>query len=1508
MVIFQNYGLILLFLRFLYQNGKAIKKTYKILFIFTLVVLSLPVAAFFLIQSSRVQTYLTQIAAEKLSERLNAEIHVGKVNVSLFNRVILEDVHIKDQMNDTLLKTGRISASIHYLNRREKRVLFNSVELDRASINLYTDTAGVQNAAFLVDALEGDRERDRDGKQWEVYINSVSLKDSRFTSKDLRAEEQQDGVSFSDLDISNLNINLSRFRSREDTLLFNISHLSLEEKSGFRLTDFSSINSLGEKHITSSSLLIETERSKLELDSLHFDFENISAFEDFLNQVEITAAIKPSNLFLRDLGYFITGLDDYSAEVAVDGTIRGFINNLKGDDVNIVFSDKTSVLSSFNLVGLPALKDTYIFMDLHNLTTTSEDLEAIISSGRPDERTLPDEFRELGEVTYTGKFTGFIDDFVAYGEMSTSLGRIFTDLSLRPDTSNTLIFNGEVRTSDFHAGKLAKVDNIGKITFSVSAKGFHSPATGLNAELFGMIDSLEVIGYNYRKIDLSGQLADRKFDGSASVEDENINLEFNGGMDFSGDPPVFDFSASISDARLYELNLSEADPEYTVSFMLAANFIGSNIDNMDGEIELTGAHFTKSYAKLDVDTLSLLAYEYNGKRKIELNSSFAHGELSGHYEFATLAGSFDRLLSHYLPSYSEARGGDDILTRNNFDFILELDNTSEITGFFFPHIHIGEGTRVEGRYDPGEYSVDLKGTSPEFSVRNYTIANFEVTSRPEDDRLVLGSIAETAAIGDNYKIENIRINSLAFDDSLRVEINWDNKEKLSYKGNIIAGARLEKIPGKVMPLINICIEPTDVIVADYPWHIGFCNMTIDSTSFSVDNFNISHKDQLLQIDGKISENPSDSLFLHFIEFDLENLELFNLISNMSLSGIVSGESSISDLYNNTAFHGDLSVNDLIFNDQDFGDLKMLTDWNSVMEYVYVNAESKRDDERILGLYGTYTPAGNGLDFSISLGNVNLKAFDRYEDEAFGNLEGFATGEVHVGGTTEKPLVNGNIFLDNATFTVDYTQCRYNFSHSANIVDNQIIFNEIEVFDERGNRCIASGRVTNDNFSDFRLDIRLQPERFMSLNTTQRDNDTFYGRVFASGIVNMTGPTDNIHFDISARTERNTRIFIPLDQTMYADEFQFVRFTSPKKDEQEYQEVREISYEVDLTGIRLDFGLDVTPDAETQIIFDSRIGDVIRGRGTGSLTMEIDEQGRFGIFGDYEFEQGDYLFTLQNVINKRFDIERGSTITWSGDPADANIDMTAVYRLRAPLNNLDSELGFRMTEGQTGRVPVVCQINLTNRLLNPNINFGITLPTVDSQTRQYVEALLNTEEKINRQFLSLLVINNFLPEQEYARPGGAGNNLGVTATGAGMTTVSEFLSSQLSSWMSQLSSDIDFGVNFRPGDEITPDEVELALSTQLFNERVTINGSVDVGGRQTSTSNIVGDVDVDIMLNRSGKLRMKVFTRSNDNLFRPNLAPYTQGVGIFYREEFDSFDELMKSYWRRIFPSDSNNNN
>jgi hypothetical protein len=506
-------------------------------------------------------------------------------------------------------------------------------------------------------------------------------------------------------------------------------------------------------------------------------------------------------------------------------------------------------------------------------------------------------------------------------------------------------------------------------------------------------------------------------------------------------------------------------------------------------------------------------------------------------------------------------------------------------------------------------------------------------------------------------------------------------------------------------------------------------------------------------------------------------------------------------------------------------------------------------------------------------------------DVLSDVRGIAGGEMTMKGTVNKPLLEGIIKIQKASFIVSYLQTRYNFTTDVTITPTAFMLKNADVYDSDGNKAVVNGLLSHNNFSDIKFESTINTNKFLFMNTAEKDNDLYYGKAYASGVVSFLGTPENINIEVNAKTEKNTKFYLPLSSSSDVTEQNFIRFTNSINDTIKVDENRK----VDLSGIQLTLNLQVTPDAEAQIIFDSKVGDVIRGRGTGNLKLEITPTSDFNMFGDYTIESGDYLFTLQNIINKKFEIEKGGTIRWNGDPYMAILDITAAYKLKASLYDLMLDSAYKQ------RVPVECILNMRNNLMQPDFKFDIKLPEGDTKPNSVIASLSN--EEMNKQIISLLVLNRFVTPESFR----GGSQLAETRSGNAVgVNSSELLSNQLSHWLSQISKDFDIGVNYRPGDEITKDEVELALSTQILNDRVILNGNVGVGGTQTSSSNnFVGDFEVDVKINKSGKLMVKGFNRSNTDIIN-DTAPYTQGLGLFYREDFDSIDELLQRYWRGMF--------
>jgi hypothetical protein len=1470
-----------------------------------LIVIALPAGAYLLVQWPSVQTFLASHIARQVSANLNAKFEVGKVEIVFFNRVILRDIHIEDQQGDTLLKANRLVATVSNINRRARHIHFNQIRLQDALINLRTDADTISNLRFIIDAFSPNDTLRKN--KWDFAINSVILDNSEFTYRRHGFKGREHGVDFSDIGITGLNLLANGIYTTTDTLHFHMRYLNFREKSGFILNHMGSQNSISRSGIIINNLHLATPLSRINLESLNLDFSGFDDFKDFVNRVGMAANFNPSTVNFRDISSFAPGLREVGMEMQLSGLVTGRINNLKGSGLNISALEETSLVADFNMIGLPDIGETFIFLDLHELNSFAGEVSQItrtLAGKRDAGRPVPLDLQALGKINYKGKFTGFIDDFVAYGELRTGLGTLISDLSLVPGTGNMLNFGGRLRAINFNAGKLAGTEQVGIISFNTELLGQISSNGTMSANMEGIVDSVFLFGYNYRHLLLSGNLSDKRFEGAATISDPNIELDFSGRIDLSEEIPVFDFYAGVAGARLHDLQLIREDPDLALSFSSRANFTGNNFDNLNGEIQLTGIVFERDSQKLVIDTTTLKASGNGNGRLLTFSSNLAEARIEGSYEFATLAGSFARFIGHYVPSYRNEDNRHKRTAGNQFVLKVELKEISSFAGFFFPEIYLANGTVIGGTYDPEGYNTAISGSTRLFRYKNYHFTNLAFGTSSSDSAFSITSRAGNLSVGNLFRLENISLGTLIRNDSLSSDVRWDNRDELTYKGDLSLSMSFVGNNTRRFPVVDLDIKPSRIIIADSIWHIDPASIRIDSTSYHVRNFSFGRDNQYIRVQGKLSEHPLDSLHIEFQNIRLQNTELITMPGNFLFAGNVNGHASLSDLRKNPVFQTDLEVAGLHINRQDFGDLRVTTSWENENGSIFMHAWSDRDFDRIINMEGHYMPRGSGLDFDIALSKINLQTFDGYLDGIFENIRGLAGGELRLEGSLGRPVFNGAIYMEKASFIVDYLKARYNFTHDIAIKDNNINFSNLLLYDSRHNTCRANGTLRINNFRDMMLNVYLYPESFMVLNTTLRDNDLFYGQVFASGLVNITGPVNNLTMNISARTNRNTRFFIPLQKSGAIDEFHFLTFRtpSPASTESETSRGQEAgSYLTGFTGVHLNMDVEVTPDAEVQIIFDSKIGDIIRGRGTGSFKMDINTQGQFNMYGEYVIEQGDYLFTLQNVINKKFDIERGGRIYWSGDPFDANVDLKAVYRLRAAPDRLIPSYNGN-EERYSRRIPVECQIIMKEKLMTPQISFWIDLPTADPETRQRIQGILNTEEKRNEQFLALLVINSFLPDQDMTAPSARRQMLGSSATDASMTTVSEFFSNQLSNWLSQISRDFDFGINWRPGDYLTHDEVEVAMSTQVFNDRVSINGHVDVGGRQANTSNIVGDFDVDIKLNRSGKLRLKAFTRANDNLVRLDLSPYTQGVGLFYREDFNSIDELLSRYWGRVFPS------
>jgi hypothetical protein len=570
-----------------------------------------------------------------------------------------------------------------------------------------------------------------------------------------------------------------------------------------------------------------------------------------------------------------------------------------------------------------------------------------------------------------------------------------------------------------------------------------------------------------------------------------------------------------------------------------------------------------------------------------------------------------------------------------------------------------------------------------------------------------------------------------------------------------------------------------------------------------------------------------------------------------------------------------------------------SDWDPRKKVAAINVSNDFAGRKFFDISGTYTPSTKSADITASTYNMPLDILNPFVKAFASDLRGVGSGKVRLQGKLKQFTLKGSVLAQDASLKINFLQTRYSFTDSIRFTPQGISFRNIRFYDEKRNQGTINGMLSHSSFKDMGINFDINMDRMLVLNTRPKDSDSFYGTAYATGYAGIRGDEKKLTFNISARTAANTEFFIPLNSSSSVSDYPYIIFIDHNKEKEEVSEIgNTFVRQTQGSNIELNFDLEVTPEAEVQLILDAATGGLIRGKGEGKLNIKMSSLGDVRMVGDYVIRSGDYLFTLGNILNKRFTVENGGTISWNGPIEDAELNLRAIYRTKASLSDIYNKLEFPELQE---RIPVEAVLNLSNKLLNPVIKFDILLPTADERTREYLRMAIDTDDKLSRQFLYLLVMNSFYTDPAlYSGTGSAGQVSQTTGPGAeilGVTTTTEMLSNQLSNWLSQISNDFDIGFNYRPGNEITDQEVEVALSTQLLNDRVTLNGNVDVGGNQlnTNASAITGEFTIEVRL--TDKLRFKVFNRSNNNLYY-QVHPYTQGVGVFYRRDFNTLKSLF----------------
>ncbi len=1440
-------------------------------------------AFYFALHAKKVQMFVIHTIARNIESDLGAKVQIGAVDFHPFNRLILKDIYIQDLSKDTLLSVQSLSVGVNIWKLLGKKIEIKSVSFDNMYVNLSVDTFGVSNVDFIIHYIDNSIKKD----STLIYkIDHIKLKHTRFKYIDYRTVEGIPKVfNPGNILFKDINGDISINRLSQDSLNVSIHSFSGIEKSGLQLNGFSTKIEAGKKTAKIKQLELKMPNSSVKLAQISANYNNISNWKNFIEKAKVSLSIEDSELNLKDITPFIPQFSAMAGKLDVSGKLTGTLANLKAKDIRLSYGDAFCFDGDFDLSGLPNVDETFLYADIKDIKFNRAGVQHFISdiSGRPF--VLPTELSNLGTIHYSGKISGFFSNLVAYGSFRTNLGKLSTDILIEvlPQWKG-LKYSGSLNTSGFRLGRLlGESSQVGDVSLKISVTGHKYADSSMSGVIDANVNSFTFNSYSYDNILIKGNFDGSGFEGFLNIDDKNAKISFNGKIDLTKKLPIWNFSAKADDVNLTRLNLLKSYPDLFLSFNFSTNLVGSTLDNANGKISIEDISIRNKSKHIFVDRIGIYSDFNDTLRVLDIHSDVIKGKIKGNYSLVTIGNSLNRFLSKYLPAINSGKKENKTFGDNSFVFSFSKFNVNPLAEVLELPLFIDDNSIISGFYDDTYDKFRLEVDVPFLKLENTKLTDIHIISENPID-LIETSIS--TKIGDSPDKLTLNIQSEVKDNVVNVNLDWVDEQK-TFQGNLKLSNNLTQQNNVLFN--NMTILPSQIVLNDTVWNMRKSEIYTDMKSYRIKNFIFEHNNQHIKVDGIFSDRMQDSATVELNDVRLEHIFKIIKLHEPIITSRVTGKFLIQSGLKNIALTGDLFGKDFHFNHSYWGDVVMKTNWDDERKKLNAFGKAIKGNDTLLVLKGEYFPKPDSVEFYATANGLSIDFLRHYLDGVIQNIDGKAYGTLHLFGTLQQLLFDGDIPVKNGKFDVDFLKTSYSFSDTVRIKKDQINFRQITLFDKDNNKGILNGRVShNEAFKDIRFNLNIDCKNVLVLNTRAQDNTYFYGKAYGTGNVGISGNTEDILFNINMRTEPNTQVFIPFDNLETATESYFINFINNQAKKEEVKlPLKKPIEEITSTNIRVNLLLDANPNAEVTLITDVVGGDYLKGTGYGNLRIDYDLAGDMKMYGNYEVEQGEYLFTLQQVFRKNFTIKKGGTMRWSGDPYSPIINIDAKYPISS-VSLLDLLDESQLEGVKRSNVPVNCLLNLTGELMQPTIKLDVELPT-DDELQRRVKNVVNTEEQMNLQIIYLLLMSRFYTP-DYMR---ADTGTGVNEIAAVLGTT---LSGQLNNWLSQLVDNLNVNFNYKQTNALDPrtGQYEVELGYQP-NNRLVLNGKMGYREDNLAATNFIGDFDLEYKLNRSGKLRAKAYTHTNDKYYLKSSLT-TQGVGIMYKEDFNSLKEVLNYYW------------
>lgn len=1469
-----------------------------------LALIFLPLLVALLFEIPAVQNFVAREATEIISRKLGTRISIDRVDIGLFYRVSLDGFYVEDFQRDTLLYAGRLDARIKSLGLFGGGLVFSRAELSDARFCLRETPDGEMNIKQVVDKLSKKDKARAEGK-FRLEIERLETDGLDFCMERLEHRNPSYGVDFADMHLIDIRAELKNFTIDGPVIHTDIGRLAMRERSGFVVEDLAGCLCIANGCIDIREGHIRTAKSNIELPSLSLIGLDWALYKNFVEEVDITAQVVNTTLSSDDIAYFSPKMKDWHLTLTdVNADVSGPVADMSGSLRSVRTGADTKLSVDFAAQGLPDVGKGHFKADISELTTSAADVDRLAAALTG--KNLPDEVlriaKNAGKIGLTGKFDGTLTAFAADAALATEIGGATCRLqvsSLRDGCRGVL---GDVKTSSLQLGELLENDLLGPLSLNVHVNGELSSEHS-DAEVSGEILRLGINGYDYDSLRMKGHLVNREFNGLIEARDRNLRFDFRGLLDLNDEQrPRYDFALDLEEANLAALGVNRRDSVSVLAARIAARAVGRTLDDLNGIIFVRDVSYRYNDRELAADSVVIVGRNSLSDKFIRLRSDFVDADYEGKTSYKEVFAYLQQRFRDYVPMLDggpgwQAQHPDTVELSDGYSQLtVNVRKINPLVNAVSPGLQIADGSQLLLRINPANDKLSFEAASDYFERGRMLVTRLNLDAHNWGDSLVFAASTEDLYLN-SFHMSRVGMSGGAKDNKLELITDFadtigDVSGRIGFRSEFARGR------GPAGRQIDLRLTPSYISRGEKTWNIYTDGITADTSRIRIDRFRMVNAGQQLLLDGVVSRRLQDSVQLTLHNFELAPFSQFTSSMGYRVDGRTNGSATMKAVLGAGEVQADIVVDSISINDLAVPSIWLRSRWDFIQNRAGILVQQRENLDTLVR--GFYAPSQKRYYARATLDAVELSALDPLLKGVVERTGGNADVDIALRGSGKEANLSGQIAVRDFTTTVDFTQVTYTMPRAViEVKNNHLIAEGVPLYDPEKNEGLFSIDLNLEHLSNISYSVKVLPKELMVLNTTSKDNDLFYGRIFASGSATIAGSKGGVQMDIVATTEGDSEFYMPLSGQSNAKTADFVTFVTPEQiDTTDYLVRKKLLFQQqgrkkEAAGSTMDItmALNVQDNTAFQLVIDPTVGSALKGRGNGMLNLHINPgNGIFNMYGDYTLIEGSFLFSLQNIISKKFIIESGSMIQWTGEPVDARLDINAVYKLKTSLQPLLNTVTASSDDDQSGSrisdrsVPVDCKIHIGGRLSNPQLDFSVVVPVTDIETQAAVASVLNTQEAQAQQFISLVALGTF------SNSGSA--NIGASS---GVATGLEMLTNQLTNWFS--TDDYRIILNYRAGSEMTGDEVDFGFSTNLINNRllVEVEGNYIIDNKQAvsnNVSNFMGEAHVTWLIDKSGNLRLKAFTQTIDR-FDENQGLQETGIGISYKEDFNNFKDLKQ---------------